>query len=137
MSGDLDTRLTEALAQLPDYLGGHVRVSMTALALGIALSIPLALVSMRRPAFRAVVLALSSIIQTIPGLALLALFYPVLLGLAALSTRAFGVDFSAFASPPAVLALALYNLLPVLRNAVAEAHRHRSRRSRGAASASA
>ena len=56
--------------------------------------------------------------QTIPGLALLALFYPLLLGLAALSAQAFGVSFSALGFLPAVLALALYSLLPVLRNAV-------------------
>ena len=118
MTGELDTRLTEALARLPDFLGGHVRVSMTALALGIALSIPLALVSIRRPAFRAVVLALSSVVQTIPGLALLALFYPLLLGLAALSARALGFSFSALGFLPAVMALALYSVLPVLRNTV-------------------
>ena len=118
MTADLDARLADALARLPDYLGGHVRVSMTALALGIALSIPLALVSIRRPAFRAIALALSSVVQTIPGLALLALFYPLLLGLAALSERTLGVGFSALGFLPAVLALALYSLLPVLRNAV-------------------
>jgi len=115
---ELQARLAEALARLPDYLGGHVRVSMAALALGIALSLPLALVSLRRPALRAIVLALSSVVQTIPGLALLALFYPLLLGLAALSERALGVSFSALGFLPAVLALALYSLLPVLRNTV-------------------
>src|ERR1051325_10035912 len=115
---ELNARLAEAFARLPDYLGGHVRVSLAALALGIALSIPLALVSIRRPAFRATVLAFSSVVQTIPGLALLALFYPLLLGLAALSERALGVSFSALGFLPAVLALALYSLLPVLRNAI-------------------
>ena len=56
--------------------------------------------------------------QTIPGLALLALFYPLLLALAA-AVRApvrqglFGARLSA-----AVLALALYSMLPVLRNTV-------------------
>jgi osmoprotectant transport system permease protein len=114
----LDARLVDAFARLPDYLGGHVRVSMTALALGVALSVPLALVSIRRPAFRAVVLGLSSIVQTIPGLALLALFYPLLLALAALSERLLGISFSALGFLPSVLALALYSLLPVLRNAV-------------------
>ena len=118
MSG-LDPRLTDALARLPDYLSGHVKVSLTALALGIALSLPLALMSLRRPALRTIVLGLSSIVQTIPGLALLALFYPLLLGLAALSERTFGVGFSALGFLPSVLALALYSLLPVLRNAVA------------------
>ena len=115
---DFAARLAEALARLPDYLGGHVRVSLAALALGIALSVPLALVSLRRPAFRAIVLALASVVQTIPGLALLALFYPLLLGLAALTERTLGVSFSALGFLPAVLALALYSLLPVLRNAI-------------------
>jgi osmoprotectant transport system permease protein len=115
----LDPRVAEALARLPDYLGNHVLVSMTALALGVALSLPVALVSIRRPALRAVVLALASIVQTIPGLALLALFYPLLLGLSALSERVLGAGFSALGFLPAVLALTLYSLLPVLRNAVA------------------
>jgi osmoprotectant transport system permease protein len=115
---ELNARLADALARLPDYLGGHVRVSLAAIALGIAVSVPLALVSLRRPTFRTIALALSSIVQTIPGLALLALFYPLLLGLAALSERTLGVSFSALGFLPAVLALALYSLLPVLRNAV-------------------
>ena len=50
MSAELDGRVSDALARLPEYLGGHVRVSMAALALGIVLSVPLALASMRRPA---------------------------------------------------------------------------------------
>ena len=115
---DLSARLAEALARLPDYLGGHVQVSLAALALGIAASIPLALASLRRPAFRALALGFSSVVQTIPGLALLALFYPLLIGLAALSERTLGVSFSALGFLPAVLALALYSLLPVLHNAV-------------------
>jgi osmoprotectant transport system permease protein len=54
----------------------------------------------------------------VPGLALLALFYPLLLALAALSLSWFGVGFSAFGFLPAVLALALYSMLPVLRNTI-------------------
>ncbi len=78
-----DQRVAEALARLPDYLGQHVLVSATALALGLAISLPLAVAATRRPAFRWPLLAAASLIQTIPGLALLALFYPLLLGLAA------------------------------------------------------
>jgi osmoprotectant transport system permease protein len=47
------------------------------------------------------------------------LFYPVLLALAALSERIFGKGFSALGFLPSVLALALYSMLPVLRNTVA------------------
>jgi len=54
----------------------------------------------------------------VPGLALLALFYPLLLALAALTLSWFGFGFSAFGFLPAVLALALYSMLPVLRNTI-------------------
>jgi osmoprotectant transport system substrate-binding protein/osmoprotectant transport system permease protein len=113
-----DPRIEQAFARLPDYLGSHVLVSVTALALGLAISLPLALISRRRPAWRAVLLGAASVVQTVPGLAMLALFYPLLLALAALSERALGVGFSALGFLPAVLALALYSMLPVLRNTV-------------------
>ena len=115
----MDAALTEALSRLPDYLGSHVLVSVTALALGLGLSFPLALGALNRPALRALLLAATSIVQTIPGLALLALFYPLLLGAAALSERMLGVGFSALGFLPAVLALALYSMLPVVRNTIA------------------
>jgi osmoprotectant transport system permease protein len=67
---------------------------------------------------RALLLGLASIVQTVPGLALLALFYPLLLALASLSLAWFGLGFSAFGFLPAVLALALYSMLPVLRNTI-------------------
>jgi osmoprotectant transport system permease protein len=113
-----DPRWGEALAHLPDYLGNHVRVSVTALALGLAVSLPLAIASRNRPVLRGALLGLASIVQTVPGLALLALFYPLLLALAALSISWFGFGFSAFGFLPAVLALALYSMLPVLRNTI-------------------
>ena len=113
-----DPRWAEALGHLPDYLGNHVRVSVTALVLGLAVSLPLAILSRHRPVLRGVLLGLASIVQTVPGLALLALFYPLLLALAALSLSWFGTGFSAFGFLPAVLALALYSMLPVLRNTI-------------------
>jgi osmoprotectant transport system permease protein len=113
-----DTRLTEAFARLPDYLGSHVLVSITALALGLGISLPLAVASRRRPVLRGVLLTVASVVQTIPGLALLALFYPMLLALAGLSERLWGKGFSALGFLPSVLALALYSMLPALRNTV-------------------
>ncbi len=115
----IDARLADAFARLPDYLGGHVLVSITALAIGLAVSLPLAILSLRRPVLRGALLGAASVIQTVPGLALLALFYPLLLALAALSERAFGAGFSALGFLPAVMALALYSMLPVIRNTVA------------------
>lgn len=108
----------DAWSRLPDYLGQHVLVSLTALALGLAISLPLSLYAVRRMHLRAVLLAVASIVQTIPGLALLALFYPLLLGTAALTARYFGFDFSALGFLPSVLALALYSMLPVIRNTI-------------------
>ena len=113
-----DPRWSEALSRLPDYLGSHVRVSMTALALGLAISLPLALLAYRRPVLRGFLLGITSIVQTVPGLALLALFYPLLLALSALTASWLGVGFSAFGFLPSVLALALYSMLPVARNTI-------------------
>jgi len=114
----IDPRLADAFARLPDYLGSHVLVSITALAIGLGVSLPLAILSVRRPVLRASLMTAASIVQTIPGLALLTLFYPLLLALSALSVEAFGKGFSALGFLPAVLALALYSMLPVLRNTV-------------------
>src|ERR1700754_902445 len=113
-----DPRWGEALGHLPDYLGNHVRVSVTALALGLLISLPLALIARNKPVMRGALLGFASVVQTVPGLALLALFYPLLLALAALSLNWLGFSFSAFGFLPAVLALALYSMLPVLRNTI-------------------
>jgi osmoprotectant transport system permease protein len=113
-----DPRWGEALAHLTDYLGNHVRVSVAALALGLLVSLPLAIAARNRRVMRGTLLGLASIVQTVPGLALLALFYPLLLALAALTLSWFGFGFSAFGFLPAVLALALYSMLPVLRNTI-------------------
>jgi osmoprotectant transport system permease protein len=114
----MDARLADAFTRLPDYLGNHVLVSITALAIGLGISLPLAIYSTRRPVLRGALLAIASVVQTIPGLALLALFYPLLLALSAVSEHAFGKGFSALGFLPSVLALALYSMLPVLRNTV-------------------
>ncbi len=114
----IDARLADAVTRLPDYLGNHVLVSITALAIGLGISLPLAIFSIRRPVLRGSLLTLASVTQTIPGLALLALFYPLLLALSAVSERTFGKGFSALGFLPSVLALALYSMLPVLRNTV-------------------
>jgi len=114
----IDARLADAWMRLPDYLGSHVLVSLTALAIGLGISLPVAVASRHRPFLRGTLLAAASIVQTIPGLALLALFYPLLLALAGLSERIFGKGFPALGFLPSVLALALYSMLPVLRNTV-------------------
>jgi osmoprotectant transport system permease protein len=113
-----DPAFAEAWSRLPDYLGQHVLVSLTALALGLGASLPLSLYAVRRPHLRTALLVIASIVQTIPGLALLALFYPLLLGIASLTVAYLGYDFSALGFLPSVLALALYSMLPVIRNTI-------------------
>jgi osmoprotectant transport system permease protein len=115
----LSPRLAAALARLPDHLAWHVALSAAALALGLAVSLPLALAASRSARLRWPLLAAASLIQTIPSLALLALFYPLLLAVATLAERLSGHGFSALGFLPALLALALYSMLPILRNAVA------------------
>jgi osmoprotectant transport system permease protein len=104
--------------RLWDYTSQHILLSATALALGVAISLPLAVLASQRPRLRGIVLGIASLVQTIPGLALLALFYPLLLGLSALTTKLFGAAVPALGFLPAVLALTVYSMLPILRNGV-------------------
>ncbi len=110
----MNPRLAEQLALLPNRLGQHVGLTMLALTVGVALSLPLGLLVVRRKTLRAVVLGAAGVIQTIPGLALLALMVPVL---DALRQSALP-GLSAFGFWPAAVALVLYSMLPVLRNTV-------------------
>jgi osmoprotectant transport system permease protein len=115
----MDERIAAAWRVLPDYLSQHVLLSAAALALGLIVSLPLSIAAVRSARLRWPVLAFASLVQTIPSLALLALFYPLLLALSALSQQVFGQGFSALGFLPSLLALTLYSMLPVLRNAVA------------------
>jgi osmoprotectant transport system permease protein len=107
-----------AFEDLPDYLGQHVLLSVSAMALGLIISLPLALAAARAAWLRGPALAVASVIQTIPGLALLALFYPLLVIVSAFTMRTFGFGFRALGFLPAMLALSLYSMLPVLRNTI-------------------
>ncbi|WAT16942.1 ABC transporter permease subunit [Aurantiacibacter sp. MUD11] len=106
--------LLEALLGLGPQLAEHVLLSAAAVALGIALALPLAVWASRSPPVARVTLGFASLVQTIPALALLALFFPVLLAARAV----FGEGLPTLGFLPAWLALALYALLPILRNAV-------------------
>src|SRR5262249_33874865 len=101
----MDERVSDAVPLLADYNSQHVLLSAAALALGVAISLPLAVLASRRPRLRVAVLAVASLVQTIPGLALLALFYPLLLGLSALTVKLIGTGVPALGFLPSVLAL--------------------------------
>ena len=113
----MSPNLAAAFDLLPEYLAWHVLLSASALALGLIISLPLAVAASRSPRLRWPVLAFAGLIQTIPSLALLALFYPLLLVVSALSLSLTGHGFSALGFLPSLLALTLYSMLPILRTA--------------------
>ncbi|XUU61588.1 ABC transporter permease/substrate-binding protein [Erythrobacter sp. HA6-11] len=103
-----------AISRLGDQLAAHVLLAASAIALGIIVALPLAVWASRSQTVARVTLGFASLVQTIPALALLALFFPILLSLRAV----FGEGLPTLGFLPALLALALYALLPILRNAV-------------------
>ncbi|MEM0985671.1 MAG: ABC transporter permease/substrate-binding protein [Pseudomonadota bacterium] len=94
----------EELAVFPGRYTGHLVLSFAALLTGLAVSVPLGVVAARSERLAGPALGFASIVQTIPGLALLALMVPLLGG---------RIGFW-----PAYLALALYSVLPILRNTI-------------------
>jgi len=104
----------ETLFGLGDKLTAHIVLASSAIGLGVLVALPLAVWAARSPLVARVALGFASLVQTIPALALLALFFPVLLSLRAV----FGEELPTLGFLPALLALALYALLPILRNAV-------------------
>lgn len=114
----MNERFSSALALLPDYLGQHILLSAAAMGLALAIGFSLTLAARDRPGLRAPVLGFSALVQTIPGLALMALFYPLLLALSTVTSALFGKALPALGFLPALLALTLYALLPIIRNAL-------------------
>jgi len=96
--------LADLFADLPYLLGGHLLLSISAVLVGVLISVPFGALATRHEKLRGPVLTIAGLIQTIPGLALLALMVPLLGGT---------IGFL-----PAFLALTLYSVLPMLRNTV-------------------
>lgn len=115
----MDERLAAAWRALPERLSAHVALCACALLLAAAASLPLALLAVGRPRLRWALVSTAGLIQTVPGLALLALFYPLLLLVSSVTQRTFGLRLPALGFLPSLLALTLYAVLPILRNAVA------------------
>jgi osmoprotectant transport system permease protein len=88
------------LARLASTTRDHLILVALSLAAAILCALPLGILSARRPRLGQVVLAAAGVVQTIPSLALLVFMIP-LLGIGA---------------PPAIVALFLYSLLPIVRN---------------------
>ena len=104
----------DILPGLGDKLAAHVVLSACAIGLAMLIALPLAVWAGRSPVVSRVALSLASLVQTIPALALLALFFPLLLSLRSV----FGEGLPTLGFLPALMALTLYALLPILRNAV-------------------
>ncbi|MEC5422580.1 ABC transporter permease/substrate-binding protein [Virgibacillus sp. C22-A2] len=79
----------------------HLQISLISLIIAIVIAVPLGLLLTRYPRVAEPVIGVSAIMQTIPSLAVLAFLIPF-----------FGIG-----TTPAIIALAAYGLLPILRNA--------------------
>ncbi len=86
--------------------GEHVRMIAVALVIAAGIGIPLAAWAARSPRAATIVLAVVNLIQTIPSIALFGLMIPIL----SIINRGIG-------AVPATIALVLYALMPIVRNA--------------------
>lgn len=82
------------------YLAQHLRLVGISLLVAILLGVPIGILAARSPALARLLLALAGLVQTIPSLALLAFLIP----------------FLGIGAGPALVALFLYSLLPIVRN---------------------
>lgn len=114
MSAIFGAAFAESFQRVPELLIEHIRLSFSALALGLLIALPLAIWAARNKKVAQIALGFASLVQTIPALALLALFYPLLLALTAIA----GDAISPLGFLPSLLALTLYALLPIMRNTV-------------------
>lgn len=87
------------------YMWEHIIISFTVIFIAVLISVPLAIymTKMNSDKLRGLIFNIANIFQTIPTIALLAIMIPIL-----------GIGFK-----PAVVALLLYSLLPLLRNTYA------------------
>ena len=95
--------LESATDRILRHTGEHLVLVGISLSAAILLAIPLGVVAARRARLGQVILAGTGIIQTVPSLALLVFMIPL-----------FGIG-----GPPAIAALFLYSLLPIVRNTYA------------------
>ncbi|HEY1860334.1 MAG TPA: glycine betaine ABC transporter substrate-binding protein [Gemmataceae bacterium] len=82
--------------------GQHLFLVAISLALAIVIAVPLGVLAARYPSVGQTILAATGVIQTIPSLALLVLLIPL--------------PFMGIGVRPAIAALFLYSLLPIIRN---------------------
>ncbi|EKN6371550.1 TPA: ABC transporter permease [Yersinia enterocolitica] len=102
-----------------DALWQHLQILFATLVPAMLLGIPLGLFCFRSSRFQVAVFSALNIIQTIPSIALFGLLIAPLAGLAAAIPWLAEHGVSGIGLAPAIVALVLYALLPLVRNVVA------------------
>ena len=97
----------------------HVEIVALTLAASLALGVPLGVFAFRRPRWRAATTSVLGIVQTIPSIALFGLLMAPLAALATAVPVLARVGIAGIGLAPAVVALTLYSLLPIVRGVVA------------------
>ncbi len=94
----------------------HLRLAGTSLAFGLLIGIPLGVMAARNEHVRRVALSVTGVIQTIPSLAMLGLLIAPLAALSQAYPALREVGIRGIGDTPALIALTLYALLPIVRN---------------------
>ncbi|TIX92105.1 ABC transporter permease [Rhizobium sp. P44RR-XXIV] len=97
---------------------GHVFLSLGSVAIAIVLALPLGIFCFWQPRLRAVVLRALSLVQTIPSLALFGILMLPLGYIAAHVPFAADIGIKGIGVAPALVALVIYSLLPIVANTV-------------------
>ncbi|MCK5542371.1 MAG: ABC transporter permease subunit [Desulfobacterales bacterium] len=95
------------------HLIAHIRIVGIALIIAIVTGIPLGVYITRHPGAAGIVLYISSILITIPSIAMFGFMMPILSSLDNAWDAVSGIGIGVV---PAIVALALYSLLPIIRN---------------------
>jgi osmoprotectant transport system permease protein len=96
----------------------HVSLAFGSLIAATVVGVPLGILAFRRPAVRAIVLNVLNAVQTIPSIALFGLLIAPLGWIAATIPGAAAIGISGIGFTPAIVALFIYSLLPVVANTV-------------------
>jgi osmoprotectant transport system permease protein len=99
--------------------GTHVALAVGSLIAAVIAGVPLGIVCERVPALRNAILNVLNAVQTIPSIALFGLLIAPLAWVAATLPGAAAIGIAGIGVAPAVVALFLYSLLPVVANTVA------------------
>lgn len=96
----------------------HLQIVLLALGPSVLIGAPLGILAFRRGAVAAAAFPVLNIVQTIPSIALFGLLMAPLAGLSAVLPALSRLGIGGIGLAPAVIALVLYALLPIVRNTV-------------------